>query len=230
MKSDFTKLAAQTLARLVKPLAALLAAALLGALPTARAQAPASAAQAGTILVVGDSLSAEYGLKRGTGWVPLLEKQLASEKKSAKVVNASISGDTTSGGRSRLPALLAQHKPAVVVIELGGNDALRGLPLDMTEQNLSAMTQAAKKAGARVLLVGMQVPPNYGSAYAASFSGLFAKVAKVEKVALVPFFLKGIADAADPVAAFQADRIHPNEQSQPRMLANVWPELKKLIK
>lgn len=230
MKSDFTKLAAQTAKRLVKPLAALLAAALLGALPTARAQAPASAAQAGTILVVGDSLSAEYGLKRGTGWVPLLEKQLASEKKSAKVVNASISGDTTSGGRSRLPALLAQHKPAVVVIELGGNDALRGLPLDMTEQNLSAMTQAAKKAGARVLLVGMQVPPNYGSAYAASFSGLFAKVAKVEKVALVPFFLKGIADAADPVAAFQADRIHPNEQSQPRMLANVWPELKKLIK
>lgn len=230
MKSDFTKLAAQTAKRLVKPLAALLAAALLGAAPGARAQAPASAAQAGTVLIVGDSLSAEYGLKRGTGWVPLLEKQLADEKKNARVVNASISGDTTSGGRSRLPALLAQHKPAVVVIELGGNDALRGLPLDMTEQNLSAMTQAAKKAGARVLLVGMQVPPNYGSAYAATFSGLFAKIAKAEKVALVPFFLKGIADAADPVANFQADRIHPNEQSQARMLANVWPELKKLIK
>jgi acyl-CoA thioesterase-1 len=118
----------------------------------------------------------------------------------------------------------------VVVIELGGNDALRGLPLDMTEQNLSAMTQAAKKAGARVLLIGMQVPPNYGSAYATTFSGLFAKIAKAEKVALVPFFLKGIADAADPTANFQADRIHPNEQSQARMLANVWPELKKLIK
>ena len=230
MKSDFTKLAAETVKRLVKPLAALLAAAALGAVPAVQAQAPASAAQGDTLLVVGDSLSAEYGLKRGTGWVPLLEKQIAGEKKSAKVVNASISGDTTSGGRSRLPALLAQHKPAVVVIELGGNDALRGLPLDMTEQNLSAMTQAAKKAGARVLLVGMQVPPNYGSAYAASFSGLFAKVAKAEKVALVPFFLKGVADAADPVAAFQADRIHPNEQSQPRMLANVWPELKKLLK
>ena len=230
MKSDFTKLAAQTARRLVKPLAALLAAALLGALPAAHAQAPASAAQASTVLVVGDSLSAEYGLKRGTGWVPLLEKQLADEKKNARVVNASISGDTTSGGRSRLPALLAQHKPAVVVIELGGNDALRGLPLDMTEQNLSAMTQAAKKAGARVLLVGMQVPPNYGSAYAATFSGLFTKIAKAEKVALVPFFLKGVADAADPVANFQADRIHPNEQSQARMLANVWPELKKLIK
>lgn len=230
MKSDFTKLAAQTATRLVKPLAALLMAALLGAAPGARAQTPASAAQGETVLVVGDSLSAEYGLKRGTGWVPLLEKQLAGEKKAARVVNASISGDTTAGGRSRLPALLAQHKPAVVVIELGGNDALRGLPLDMTEQNLSAMTQAAKKAGARVLLVGMQVPPNYGGAYAATFSGLFAKIAKAEKVALVPFFLKGIADVADPVANFQADRIHPNEQSQARMLANVWPELKKLIK
>jgi len=230
MKSDFTKLAAQAAKRLVKPLAGLLMAALLGAAPAARAQTPAPAAQGDTVLIVGDSLSAEYGLKRGTGWVPLLEKQLASDKKSAKVVNASISGDTTSGGRSRLPALLAQHKPAVVVIELGGNDALRGLPLDMTEQNLSAMTQAAKKAGARVLLVGMQVPPNYGSAYAATFSGLFAKIAKAEKVSLVPFFLKGIADVADPVANFQADRIHPNEQSQARMLANVWPELKKLLK
>ncbi len=230
MKSDFTKLAVQTAKRLAKPLAALSMAALLGAAPGAWAQTPASTAPGETILVVGDSLSAEYGLKRGTGWVPLLEKQLAGEKKSAKVVNASISGDTTSGGRSRLPALLAQHKPTVVVIELGGNDALRGLPLDMTEQNLGAMTQAAKKAGARVLLVGMQVPPNYGGAYAATFSGLFAKIAKAEKVALVPFFLKGIADVADPVANFQADRIHPNEQSQARMLANVWPELKKLIK
>lgn len=183
-----------------------------------------------TLLVVGDSLSAEYGLKRGTGWVPLLEKQLAVEKKAVRVVNASISGDTTSGGRSRLPALLAQHKPAIVVIELGGNDALRGLPLDMSEKNLSAMTQAAKKAGARVLLVGMQVPPNYGGAYAASFSSLFGRVAKAEKVSLVPFFLKGVADGADPAANFQPDRIHPNEQSQARMLANVWPELKKLIK
>ena len=230
MKSDFTKLAAQTASRLVKPLAALLMAVLAGAATPIWAQTPAPAAQGETVLVVGDSLSAEYGLKRGTGWVPLLEKQLAGEKKTARVVNASISGDTTSGGRSRLPALLAQHKPAVVVIELGGNDALRGLPLDMTEQNLSAMTQAAKKAGARVLLVGMQVPPNYGGAYAATFSGLFAKIAKAEKVALVPFFLKGIADTSDPEANFQADRIHPNEQSQARMLANVWPELKKLLK
>ena len=182
-----------------------------------------------TILIVGDSLSAEYGLKRGTGWVPLLEKQLAGEKKSARVVNASISGDTTSGGRSRLPGLLAQHKPATVVIELGGNDALRGLPLDMTEKNLTAMTQAAKKAGAKVLLLGMQVPPNYGGNYGATFSGLFTKVAKAEKVALVPFFLKGVADVDDVASQFQADRIHPNEQAQAKMLGNVWPELKKLI-
>jgi acyl-CoA thioesterase-1 len=181
------------------------------------------------ILIVGDSLSAEYGLKRGTGWVALLEKQLVSEKKKARVINASISGDTTSGGRSRLPALLAQHKPSTVVIELGGNDALRGLPLNMTEKNLTAMTQASKKAGAKVLLIGMQVPPNYGSAYSASFASLFAKVAKAEEVALVPFFLKGIADGDDASANFQADRIHPNEPSQARMLANVWPELKKII-
>lgn len=215
-----------------KPAAMLLAAGLL-ALPALNwAQTPAVAKSAGldTVLVVGDSLSAEYGLKRGTGWVPLLEKQIVQEKKSARVVNASISGDTSSGGRSRLASLLAQHKPGVVVIELGGNDALRGLPLDMTENNLTAMTQAAKKTGAKVLLVGMQVPPNYGGAYAATFSGLFGKVARAEKVALVPFFLKGIADVDDSAAHFQADRIHPNEQSQPKMLANVWPELKKLIK
>ncbi|MFN3571148.1 MAG: arylesterase [Polaromonas sp.] len=196
----------------------------------AQAQAPAAAAARDSVLIVGDSLSAEYGLKRGTGWVPLLEKQLATDKKSARVINASISGDTTSGGRSRLPALLAQHKPSVVVIELGGNDALRGLPLDMTEANLLAMTRAAKKAGAKVLLLGMQVPPNYGGAYAATFSGLFGKIARAEKVALVPFFLKGIADVEDTTGNFQADRIHPNEQAQALMLANVWPELKKLLK
>lgn len=234
---DFTKPAATLRVLAPRPLAMMLAAGLLMLPALGRAQAPSpaktattAAASADTVLVVGDSLSAEYGLKRGSGWVSLLEKQIAQEKKSARVVNASISGDTTSGGRSRLPSLLAQHKPGVVVIELGGNDALRGLPLDMTENNLTAMTQAAKKAGAKVLLVGMQVPPNYGGAYAATFSGLFGKVARTEKVALVPFFLKGIADVDDSAAHFQADRIHPNEQSQAKMLANVWPELKKLIK
>ena len=221
--------------RWVKSCAALLATVLLimpwPAQAQSQAQAkalPATPATA-TILIVGDSLSAEYGLRRGTGWVPLLEKQLAADKKAARVVNASISGDTTSGGRSRLPALLAQHRPAAVVIELGGNDALRGLPLDMTEKNLTAMTQAAKKAGAKVLLIGMQVPPNYGGAYGKDFSTLFTKVAQAEKVALVPFFLKGIADGEDAGANFQSDRIHPNESSQARMLANVWPELKKII-
>ncbi len=191
---------------------------------------PVQATAANTILIVGDSLSAEYGLRRGTGWVSLLEKQLVAEKKAEKVVNASISGDTTSGGRSRLGALLNTHKPSIVVIELGGNDALRGLPLDMTQSNLTAMTQAAKKAGAKVLLLGMQVPPNYGGAYGATFSGLFAKVAQAEKVALMPFFLAGVADVPDVAGQFQADRIHPNEQAQPKMLANVWPELKKLLK
>ncbi|MEJ8839755.1 arylesterase [Ramlibacter sp. AN1133] len=190
----------------------------------------AFAAGTPVIMVVGDSLSAEYGLKRGTGWVPLLEQRLAREKIPARVVNASISGDTTSGGRSRLPALLQQHKPTHVVIELGGNDALRGLPLAQTGENLSQMADLARKAGARVLLVGMQVPPNYGSAYARQFSDLFAQVARRHQAGLVPFLLEGIADAPDPLKLFQADRIHPSEEAQPRMLDNVWPELKKQLK
>jgi len=187
------------------------------------------AAAPNTILVLGDSLSAEYGLARGTGWVALLEKRLAAQKIPATVVNASISGDTTAGGRSRLAPLLAQHKPSIVIVELGGNDALRGLPLAMTEENLSEMTQMAQRAGAKVLLVGMQVPPNYGGDYANRFAALYAKVAKARKAALVPFLLAGVADAADPTAQFQADRIHPREAAHPRILDNVWPELKKLL-
>jgi acyl-CoA thioesterase I len=182
-----------------------------------------------SIIVVGDSLSAEYGLRRGTGWVALLEKRLALEKITAKVINASISGDTTSGGRSRLPALLTTHKPTHVIIELGGNDALRGLPLSMTEANLNAMTEAAQKAGAKVLLVGMQVPPNYGADYSKQFSNAFDKVAKARKVPLVPFFLQGVADGADPLKLFQNDRIHPKEEAHPIMLDNVWPALKKML-
>ncbi len=182
------------------------------------------------ILIVGDSLSAEYGLKRGTGWVALLEKKLANEKIKARLVNASISGDTTSGGRSRLQALLKQHRPTHVVIELGGNDALRGLPLTMTQDNLRAMTAAAQAAKAKVLLIGMQLPPNYGADYANQFASSFSKIAAEQKTALVPFFLKGVADDADPLKLFQADRIHPTAQAQPLMLANVWPELLKLLK
>ena len=183
-----------------------------------------------TILVLGDSLSAEYGLKRGTGWVALLENRLKTEKLNAMVVNASISGDTTSGGRSRLGALLNQHRPSHVIIELGGNDALRGLPLSLTEDNLSQMTQAAQAAGARVLLLGMQVPPNYGRDYADRFAAMFAVVAKAQKAALVPFLLAGVGDGSDPTHMFQADRIHPKAEAHPIMLANVWPALRKLLK
>jgi acyl-CoA thioesterase-1 len=184
---------------------------------------------AATILVVGDSLSAEYGLKRGSGWVALMEQRLAQEKIAASVVNASISGDTTSGGRSRLPALLAQHKPTLVIIELGGNDALRGLPLQMTQDNLQAMTQAAQATGAKVLLVGMQVPPNYGQDYAKKFTATFASVAKASKAALVPFLLKGVADGPNASGLFQPDRIHPIEAAHPTILNNLWPTVKKLI-
>jgi acyl-CoA thioesterase I len=190
----------------------------------------AKAAVAPVILVVGDSLSAEYGLARGQGWVALMEKKLAFENMTAKVVNASISGDTTSGGRSRLASLLAQHKPTHVVIELGGNDALRGLPLKMTADNLSAMTETAQKAGAKVLLVGMQLPPNYGADYSKQFADTFTKVATAKKAGLVPFFLKDVADIADPTKYFQADRIHPTAAAHPIMLTNVWPELKKQLK
>ena len=194
----------------------------------AQAAAPAGK-RTPTLLVVGDSLSAEYGLKRGSGWVALMEQQLAREKVTAKVVNASISGDTTSGGRSRLPALLAQHQPTLVIIELGGNDALRGLPLQMTQDNLQAMTQAAQATGAKVLLLGMEVPPNYGQDYTRQFAATFAKVAKANKAALVPFLLKGVADGPDAARMFQNDRIHPVEAAHPRILNNVWPTVKKLI-
>ena len=159
----------------------------------------------------------------------LLTQQLATAQVKAQVVNASISGDTTSGGRSRLAALLKQHKPTHVIIELGANDALRGLPLNLTEDNLTFMTQTAQSAGAKVLLVGMQLPPNYGRDYGEKFAGVFGKVAVANKAALVPFLLKGIADQANALALFQADRIHPKEEAHPTMLANVWPELKKLL-
>jgi acyl-CoA thioesterase-1 len=190
----------------------------------------ARAAASPSILVLGDSLSAEYGLKRGSGWVSLLDARLAQTKTSAKVVNASISGDTTSGGRSRLPALLAQHKPGIVVIELGGNDALRGLPLAMTRDNLTAMAQAAKASGAKVLIAGMQLPPNYGRKYGDEFAALFATVAKAEGAALVPFLLKGVADGPQAETMFQADRIHPVAAAHPLILDNVWPVLKPMLR
>jgi acyl-CoA thioesterase I len=198
--------------------------------PPPAAWVAASAASAATVLVVGDSLSAEYGLQRGQGWVALLEARLAKEKLPFNVVNASISGDTTSGGRSRLPALLKTHKPRVVVIELGGNDALRGLPLKSTQDNLNSMAVAAKSTGAKVLIAGMAVPPNYGRKYGDDFIALFGSVAKAQGAALVPFLLAGVADIADAEAMFQPDRIHPKAEAHPRMLDNVWPALKPLLK
>ena len=181
------------------------------------------------ILVVGDSLSAEYGLKRGAGWVALLEARLAQKKITASVVNASISGDTTSGGRTRLPALLRQHRPDVVVLELGGNDALRGLPLAMTRDNLEAMAKAAKAVGAKVVIAGMQLPPNYGRQYGDQFASLFSAVATAEGTALVPFLLKGVADGPRADAMFQPDRIHPLASAHPAILDNVWPVLEPLL-
>jgi acyl-CoA thioesterase I len=195
----------------------------------AQAPAPASAPPP-VLLVVGDSLSAEYGLARGSGWVALLEQRLKREQLNWRVVNASVSGDTTSGGRSRLPALLKAHRPRVVLIELGGNDALRGLPLAMTQANLTEMTRAAKAAGAQVLLAGMAVPPNYGKAYGDGFIALFPAVAKAEGAALVPFLLKGVADVAHADDLFQPDRIHPKAEAHPIMLGNVWPVLRPLLK
>jgi len=182
------------------------------------------------ILVVGDSLSAEYGLVRGSGWVALLDQRLAREQIGAEVVNASISGDTTSGGLARLPTLLREHKPGLVILELGGNDALRGLPLDLTRANLAEMTRLAKAAGAKVLILGMQLPPNYGRAYGDRFAALFADVARTEGAALVPFMLKGVADGPQAEAMFQADRIHPLASAHPTILANVWPVLAPLLK
>jgi acyl-CoA thioesterase-1 len=181
------------------------------------------------ILIVGDSLSAEYGLRRGDGWVHLLNERLAEQKIAATVINASISGDTTAGGRARLPGLLARHQPTHVVLELGANDALRGLPLAATEDNLLQMTQAAQAAGAQVLLIGLQVPPNYGGDYTRRFEAIFGKVAGATQSALVPFLLKGVADGPDAQTLFQADRIHPTAAAQPRMLDNVWPALRKLL-
>lgn len=202
-------------------------------LATGFAARPATSAGAGVrrrILVVGDSLSSEYGLPRGSGWVALLERRIVQDRPGWEVVNASVSGDTTSGGRSRLPALLRQHQPSVVVIELGGNDALRGLPLQMTRENLLEMTRSAKAAGARVLIAGMQVPPNYGRQYAQDFQALFADVAKAERTALVPFLLAGVADVPEAESLFQADRIHPAAAAHPRMLDNVWPVLRPLLR
>ncbi|MDC8756728.1 arylesterase [Janthinobacterium fluminis] len=180
-----------------------------------------------TVLVLGDSLSAEYGLSRGNGWVALLERRLATQKIDAAIVNASISGETTSGGRTRLPALLSKYRPQIVVIELGANDGLRGLPVAAAEANLQAMSAQAHQAGAKVLLVGMRMPPNYGRDYADKFFAMYGKLAKDLRAPLVPFMLDGVADKAQ---LFQPDRLHPTAEAHPIILANIWPQLLPLLK
>lgn len=185
------------------------------------------AAKTAQILVVGDSLSAGYGLSSGEGWVDLLTKKLAREKIAAQVTNASISGDTTAGGLARLPALLAKHKPTLVVIELGGNDGLRGSPVAAAKANLLKMAELAKASGARVLLVGMRMPPNFGPTYTAQFEAMYAEVARAVGGGLVPFFLDRIGT---DLSKFQADKIHPTAAAQPELLDTVWPTLAKLLK
>ncbi|HWI35222.1 MAG TPA: arylesterase [Burkholderiales bacterium] len=189
---------------------------------------PLAANAAGkTILVFGDSLSAGYGLAISRGWVALLEEKLKRERIDYSVANASVSGETSAGGRARIDAALERHRPSVVIVELGGNDALRGLPIAQMKSNLASIVERSKKGGARVLLVGMRMPPNFGADYMAAFEQAFAGVAKSEKVALVPFMLEGFGDDLD---YFQPDRIHPNERAQPLILDTIWPKLAPLLK
>jgi acyl-CoA thioesterase-1 len=178
------------------------------------------------ILVMGDSLSAGYGLPQGTGWVDLLQRKLTEANSDYRAINASISGETTLGGRNRLDAALREHRPRVVVLALGANDGLRGQSIDGMTENLSAMTRASRAAGARVLLIGMRLPPNYGPQYTQKFQAAFVQVSRSQKVPLVPFLLEGFAQRRD---LFQSDGIHPTQAAQPLMLATVWRQLEPLL-
>ena len=183
-------------------------------------------AAAGPILIVGDSISAGFGLDTRLGWVSLLEQRLEREGHDDRVINASISGDTSAGGQARLPALLTEHKPDVVIVELGGNDGLRGQPPAQLQQNLAAMIDTAKTAGAKVLLLGMQLPPNYGVRYTEAFARVYTQLADEKQIALVPFFLEGVGGHPE---LMQADGLHPAAAAQQRLLDNVWPALKPLL-
>jgi acyl-CoA thioesterase I len=185
---------------------------------------PAHAAR--TILVLGDSLSAGYGLPNGSGWVSLLEQRLKRDGLDYAVVNASISGETTLGGRNRIAAALAEHHPAVVVVQLGGNDGLRGNSIEETRRNLIAIVEASRVSGARVLLVGIRIPPNYGQVYTRRFEALFAEVARQQNASLVPFMLQGFANKRE---WFQSDGIHPAVEAQPRILDNIYRRLRALL-
>lgn len=186
----------------------------------------AQGAVAGTLLVVGDSISAAFGLDSRQGWVALLEKRLVQEGFEHQVVNASISGDTSAGGAARLSALLVEHKPELVIIELGGNDGLRGQPLAQLQQNLASMVEQSQQAGAKVLLLGMKLPPNYGVRYTTAFAQVFTDLAEQKQVPLVPFFLEGVGGVP---GMMQADGIHPTEAAQEILLDNVWPTLKTML-
>lgn len=183
-------------------------------------------AAAGTVLIVGDSISAAFGLDTRLGWVSLLEQRLRSEGFTDKVVNASISGDTSAGGQARLPALLAEHKPELVILELGGNDGLRGQLPAQLQQNLASMIDSSRASGAKVLLLGMQLPPNYGVRYTKAFAEVYSKLAEEKNIPLVPFFLEGVGGNPE---LMQADGIHPAAVAQGKLLENVWPTLKPLL-
>lgn len=182
-------------------------------------------AQDPTLLVLGDSLSAAYGLDADAGWVSLLQQRLEAQGSGYLVVNASVSGETTAGGLSRLPGLLEQHRPQVLVIALGANDGLRGFPFDTIRANLTRMIDLAQGAGSRVLLVGIRLPPNYGAAYTEGFQAVFREVAAAQQVPLLPLLLSGVEGRA----MMQADGLHPRAEAQPRILDNVWPELEPLL-
>jgi acyl-CoA thioesterase-1 len=179
-----------------------------------------------TLLVFGDSLSAAYGLQAEQGWVAQLQRRLQSQGYGYRVVNASVSGETTSGGRNRIQRALTQHKPRLVLLELGANDGLRGLPVKETRDNLAFMMDAIRRSGAKVLLLGIRIPPNYGPQYTQAFGDIYAGLAKEKKAPLLPFLLEGIA--LDE-RFMQPDGLHPNAQGQPLVLANVWPALKPLL-
>ena len=186
-----------------------------------------AAASPGPILVLGDSLSAGYGVKVDATWVALLQRRLAAQGYGYRVVNASVSGETTGGARARLPRALELHKPSIVVLELGGNDGLRGLPVKQVRDNFESMIEQSRKAGAQVVLVGMRMPPNYGTEYADSFHALYGEMARKHQLPLVDFFLEGVALDDN---LMQADGIHPTADAQPKLLDNLWPALAKVLK
>ena len=198
----------------------------LAAICAIAAACSGAASAAKTVLVFGDSLSAAYGLPERRGWVALLEERLKRERPDYSVANASISGETSAGGLARISTVLERHKPAVVIVELGANDGLRGLPLAAMKKNLAAIIGQSQKAGAQVLLVGMRMPPNYGDDYAKAFERTFAELAKSHRTALVPDLLEGFGEKLE---FFQADRIHPTVSAQPAVLKNVWTKLSPLL-